>query len=149
MDIDAHYGTSHPKKCSNINLDKKTLRHTIQKHFIQKNVIQKKKKLEFFWITIRIGLILVAFVVVVMLCLLFFLGVVVCRWIVRLDWTHIYGFLVVGWVHVSGCPRVGCVPGYFPVDLYVGHPICVTNFAKFGSRDECPTCNECCCSVRS
>ena len=43
MDIDAHYGTAHPKKCSNINLDKKTLRHTIQKHFIQKNVIQKKK----------------------------------------------------------------------------------------------------------
>ena len=38
------------------NLDEIVLRHTIQNHFIQKNVIQKKKKPEFFWITLRIGL---------------------------------------------------------------------------------------------
>ena len=47
MDIDAHYGTAHPKKCSNINLDKKKLRHTrvfafcILKLFSVENSVEK------------------------------------------------------------------------------------------------------------
>ena len=43
MDIDAHYGTAHPKKCSNINLDKKTLAH-YPKAFYPKKCYPKKKE---------------------------------------------------------------------------------------------------------